>query len=63
MRHSNQSEDEMKLVRQPLPKTRKCKLTEVLRKNLVGVFCYDKRFVVWQAHSRWVWWNFHRDGK
>ena len=60
----------MRIVRFPLPKTRKWRLVKKLREgNLIGRMDYGKtryirnRFVVWIAHSRWVWWNFHRDGK
>ena len=54
------------LKRPPLPKTRRYKLTERLREQLVGVMnMYRKppRFSVWKAHSRWVWWKFYRDDK
>lgn len=56
----------MKLVRKPLPKTRRWKLTSRLRENLVGVLNRHRkphRFEVWKAHSRWVWWKFYRDNK
>ena len=56
----------MKLVRHPLPKTRRWKLTNKLGNNLVGVlntYLKPPKFAVWKAHSRWAWWKFYRSDK
>ena len=60
--------DEAKPIRRPLPKTRKWRLTERLRNTLVGKLCADSaarqhHFVVWIAHSKFIWWKFYRDDR
>ncbi len=46
-----------------LPRMRKYKLTERLRRHLWGHLSIGGWFVVVKAHSRWVWWKFYRDEK
>jgi TRAP-type C4-dicarboxylate transport system permease large subunit len=50
---------------EPVPMKERWKLTARLRDgNLIGGVLMHQRkapkFVVWEAHSRWVWWKFYR---